>query len=220
MLRSPLLGSSVSRCSLAVVSPSCQPVRRLFRPPVCPSRRRRRTPTARMFSPTTRKCRSRAGWKEPRPLRWASVSVCLNRGHGQRHAPGSLHRRNPALREHHEQDLDRHLRVHCGQWRHAHRWLYRTSHPDGPRRSLRCRNRDDHRGYRSVRRRHREVYRRALVQPGNRLDHGFLRGDYLLARCRHALKLDRHRQQHGVEAAKKLNVIQPVSPPPEGGEVR
>jgi len=25
------------------------------------------------------------------------------------------------------------------------------------------------------------------------------------------LKLDRHRQQHGVEAAKKLNVIQPVS---------
>jgi hypothetical protein len=31
------------------------------------------------------------------------------------------------------------------------------------------------------------------------------------------LKLDRHQQQHGVHAAKKLNVIQPVSPPPEGG---
>jgi len=34
MPRSPLLASSVSRCSLAVVSPSRQPVRRLSRPPV------------------------------------------------------------------------------------------------------------------------------------------------------------------------------------------
>ena len=164
MSRSSLLASSVSRCSLAVVSPSRQPVRRLSRSPVCPSPCPRRELPARVFSPTPRKCRSRAGWKEPHHYAgYASVSLCLNRG--QRYAPGSLHRSNPARRERHEQDLDRHLRVHCGQWRHAHRWLYRTIHPNGPRRSLRCRNRDDHGGHGSIRRRHWELYRRARVQP-------------------------------------------------------
>ena len=67
-----------------------------------------------------------------------------------------------------------------------------------PARSLKCGNRDHHGGHRSVRRRHWEFHRRAVVEFGHLLDHCFLRGDDLLARCRQALKRDHYRQQHGV----------------------
>jgi hypothetical protein len=41
-----------------------------------------------------------------------------------------------------------------------------------------------------------------LWQPVNRRDHWFLRGDYLLAWCRRALKLDRHLLRYGVSCTR------------------
>ena len=59
---------------------------------------------------------------------------------------------------------------------------------ENPRVLLSVGNRDHHWGHTSVRRRHWEFHRRAVVEFGHLLDHCFLRRDDLLARCRQALE--------------------------------